>query len=294
MLSYEIVSTGWGHHRILIVDDNATNRTLIVSLLKSRGCRYETANDGLTALALLREAIEQADPFHIALLDQQMPGMDGMELGRRIKNDPELAATIIVMVTSVGKRGDAAILEQIGFAGYLSKPVRQLQLYDCLTIVMERAATKTDKTKSGIVTRHTVAESSPRNARILIAEDDIINQKVAQKMLTNLGYQTDVAANGIEVIRALEIIKYDLVLMDCQMPEMDGYEATAMIRSAHSNVINHAVPIVAMTANAIQGDQEECIAAGMNDYLAKPVTKLKLAEVLEKWLERPQRSQILA
>jgi CheY-like chemotaxis protein/HPt (histidine-containing phosphotransfer) domain-containing protein len=273
--------------KVLVVDDNATNRMLMITLLNHWGCRYETAVDGDTALALLREAVEHNDPFRIALLDQEMPGMDGNELGRLIKEDPLLAATLLVMVTSLGQRGDAAILEQIGFVGYLAKPVRQSQLYDCMALILGRAnqAAGVANTAIGIVTRHTVAESAKNCARILLAEDNVINQKVAQIMLNKLGYKADVVANGLEAVRALELIDYDLVLMDCQMPEMNGYQATAVIRDQESKVSNHAVPIIAMTANAMIGDREVCLESGMNDYLSKPVKKEELNEALEKWLK---------
>ena len=272
--------------KTLVVDDNATNRMLMITLLNSWGCQYETAGDGETALALLREAAEQNEPFRVALLDQQMPGMDGSELGRLIKSDQLLESTLIVMVTSLGQLGDVAALEQIGFAGYVSKPVRQSQLYDCIALVLGRASQISEVSlQPGIVTRHTVAESAKHGVRILVAEDNIINQKVALALLNNLGFKGDVVANGLEAVRALELINYDLVLMDCLMPEMDGFKATAKIRDPDSNVLNHAVPVIAMTANAMTGDREECIKAGMNDYLAKPVKKVELAGVLDKWLK---------
>jgi len=223
-----------------------------------------------------------------------MPGIDGRELGRRIKTDPLLESTSIIMVTSLGQRGDAAVLEQIGFTGYLAKPVRQSQLYACIALVLERAnqtsqdqtseVSKTSEVSSGIVTRHTVAECAKQGTRILLAEDNIINQKVAQSILGKLGCKADVVANGLEAVRALELIDYDLVLMDCLMPEMNGFEATALIRDLNSKVINHAVPIIAMTAGAMTGDRDECIEAGMNDYLSKPVKKEALAAMLEKWV----------
>jgi PAS domain S-box-containing protein len=264
--------------RILVVDDNATNRDLMAVLLSSWGCRYETIDAAETALMLLREAAQQNNPFRIVLLDQQMPGMDGSELGRRIKADPLLESTLMIMVTSIGQRGDAAALEQIGFVGYLAKPVRQSQLYDCLAIVLARAAGNAPETE--IVTRHTVAESAKHGFRILLADDNVVNQKVAQIQLNKLGFKVDVVANGLEAVRALELIDYALVLMDCQMPEMDGFEATAMIRKTGSKVINHAVPIIAMTANALQGDREQCLAAGMDDYIAKPIDATRLSEIL--------------
>jgi signal transduction histidine kinase/AmiR/NasT family two-component response regulator/HPt (histidine-containing phosphotransfer) domain-containing protein len=288
--------------RILVVNVNATNRILKATMLNSWGCRYETAGDGETALMLLREAAQQNNPFRIALLDQQMPGMSGSELGSRIKADPLLKTTLMIMVTSLGKRGDAAALEQIGFAGYLAKPVRQSQLYDCIALVLERAnqasevleTSEVSKIARGIITRHTVAESVNHVAQILLADDNAINQKVAQALLNKLGYKADIVANGQEAVRALELINYDLVLMDCLMPEMDGFEATALIRNSGSKVLNHAVPIIAMTANAMIGDREQCLEAGMDDYLAKPVKKDELAEVLEKWLKPGDHKEVPA
>ena len=269
--------------RILVVDDNETNRKLMDALLNGWGFRHESASDGEEALKLLYEAAEQNDLFSVALLDQMMPGMDGSELGRRIKADPLLKSTLMVMVTSLARRGDASILEQIGFSGYLTKPVRKSQLYDCLALVLGRAAGNLPDT--GIVTRHTVAEAAERGARILLAEDNIISQKVAQSTLIKLGCKADVVANGLEAIRALEMIDYDLVLMDCNMPEMDGFEATAVIRDPKSKVLNHKVLVIAMTANAMKGDREQCIEAGMDDYLSKPVKKADLAGILEKWMK---------
>jgi CheY-like chemotaxis protein len=252
------------------------------SLLNQWGCRNEVAADGEAGLALLLEAAQKGDPFQIALLDHEMPGMDGLELGRRIKSNPVLESTLMVMVTSLAQRGDVAVLEQIGFAGYLAKPVRQSLLHDCIALVLGRTH-QTSEVSKGIITRHTVAESGSQSARILLAEDNVINQKVAQQMLKTLGYKADVVADGREAVRALKMIDYDLVLMDCQMPEMNGFEATIAIRDPASNVRNRKVPIIAMTANAMKGDRELCIAAGMDDYLSKPVKKDELSLILEKW-----------
>ena len=275
--------------RFLVVDDNATNRRLLTTLLSKWGCRHEMAEDAHTALSLLHKAAQDQDPFRIALIDQMMPEMDGRELGRRIKTDPVLGKTMMIMLTSLGQRGDANALARIGFAGYLAKPIRQSQLHDCITLVMARALepeTAGDATEDtrGIVTRHTVAESIRHGVRILLAEDNIINQKVAQNILNRLGYKADVVADGKEAIKALELINYDLVLMDCQMPHMDGFEATSIIRDASSRVCNHQVPIVALTANAMKGDKEKCLASGMDDYLSKPVKKENMSDVLVKWL----------
>jgi PAS domain S-box-containing protein len=280
--------------RILVVDDNATNRKLMTTLLTQWGCHYEAAIDGNEGLALLHKAVLEGDPFKVALLDHEMPGMDGQELGRRIKADPLLESTLMVMVTSIGQRGDAAILEQIGFDGYLAKPVRQSQLRDCISLVLARkvAIPGTPHQPQGIVTRYTVAECAERGIRILLAEDNIINQKVAQNMLNKIGCKADVVANGLEAVQALELINYDLVLMDCLMPEMDGFEATQAIRDKESKVINRSVPIIAMTANSMQGDREKCIESGMDDYLSKPVHKEELAAIIDKWSGRDNVSKI--
>ena len=271
--------------RILVVDANAANRKLMSTFLKGWGCRFETACDGETSLRLMGEAAAHNDPFSIVILELMMPGMDGLDLARRIKADPLLESTLMIMVKSPGKRGDAAVLKQIGFSGYLTKPIRQSQLYNCIVLVLERTHQSLEASSS-IITRHTVAECIKHGARILLAEDNIISQKVAQVMLNKLGYKADVVANGKEAVRALELINYDLVLMDCQMPVMNGFEATAMVRDPDSKALNTAVPIIAMTANAMAGDRDECIEAGMNDYLSKPVKNGELSEVLEKWLYR--------
>ena len=287
--------------RVLVVDGNATNRTLMTSLLNSWGCRCGSASDSDTALLLLREAVEKRDPFRIVLLDQMLPGIDGLETGRRIKADSLLQSTLMIMVKSLGQHSIAAVLEQVGFTGYLTKPVRQSQLYDCIVLVLNQANQSIpnqppdiSSAAQGIATCHTTPEISQPAYRILLAEDNIINQKVAQGLLSKLGYQADVVSNGLEAVTALTETHYDLVLMDCQMPEMGGFEATSLIRDITSPVLNHLVPIVAMTANAMTKDREECLKAGMNDYLSKPVKRGELAKVFAKWLpvhEEPSRSE---
>ncbi len=275
--------------KILVVDDNATNRMLLITLLNTWGCRYETATDGDTALALLREAAQQGEPYRIALLEQELRGMSGQDLGHCIKSDPVLKSTLLIMVTSLGQRGDAALLEKIGFEGYLAKPVRQSQLHECIALILGRSEGAVPA--GGIVTRHTVAESIRHGVRILLVEDNLINQKVAHAVLKKLGYTSDIAANGLEAVRALELNRYDLVLMDCQMPEMDGFEATAVIRNPASKVLDHSVPIIAVTANAMKGDRDQCIRAGMDDYLTKPLKKEDVSAVLLKWFNK--RSDVL-
>ena len=274
--------------RVLIVDDNATNREILVTRLSAWGMRPEEAPDGPTGLQSIYRALdEENDPFRLAILDMQMPGMDGEALGRAIHADPRISGTRLVMLTSLGARGDAKSFADLGFSAYLNKPVRHQELRGVLSLAL-KAPLGARTSAQPIVTRHTVRESLPRftnrKARILLAEDNITNQQVALGMLKKLGMTADSVANGREAIDALKMLPYDLVLMDVQMPDMDGLEATRHIRTHRASVHNHDIPIIAMTAHAMQGDKERCLAAGMDDYVAKPISFQALADALEKWL----------
>ena len=273
--------------RVLIVDDNATNRKILSHQLSSWGMIHQESDSGARALEMLRSAAAQGEPYDLAILDLMMPGMDGFELARRIKSDPRLAATRLVMLTSYGQRGDATNAREAGVAAYLTKPIRQSQLFDCLTNVVSQPSVEPGKEPAPLekpaqlITRHVLKETTTMtNKLILLAEDNIVNQKVAVRQLQKLGYRADAVANGREAVEALERIPYDVVLMDCQMPEMDGYEATAEIRRREGQT-KHTM-IVAMTANALQGDREKCMAAGMDDYISKPVKPEGLAQVLQR------------
>jgi len=265
----------------LIVDDNATNRLLLNMLLQSWGCTFETVSDGASALETLQAAQR---PFDFALLDMHMPNMDGEELGRRIKAHPVFAPVPLVMITSLSERGSAERLKQIGFAGALTKPIKQAQLYQCLALILGHPEAAPEHRSSRFIIGAGLPESRSRKARILLAEDNVTNQKVALGILEKLGYRADAVANGSEVLKSLETMPYALVLMDCQMPEMDGYEATRLIRDPASKVRAHDIPVIAMTAYAMQGDRERCLAAGMDDYISKPVQPKELAEAIERWL----------
>ncbi len=266
---------------VLVVDDNTTNREVLMAQLAAWSVRAEEAPDGPKALQALHLARDAGDPIQMAIVDMQMPGMDGATLARIIKADETLRDTRLVLFSSLGQRGDARIMEEIGFSAYLTKPVRQSELFDCLSAVLAGAANS-----QPIVTRHTVREMRRGTVRILLAEDNITNQQVAIGILKKLGLRADAVANGAEALKALEILPYDLVLMDVQMPEMDGLEATRYIRSSQSKVLSHHIPVIAMTAHAMQGDREKCLEAGMNDYVSKPVSPKVLAETLERWLPR--------
>ena len=268
---------------ILVVDDNETNRFLMERLLNSWHCRNAEAPEAKTALEKLRAALAEEDPFHIAILDMQMPGMDGEELGQAIKKDEQLQETQLVMMTSMGMRGDAAHLKEIGFSAYLTKPVKTSDLYNCLATITGGSTHLEKLRPRSLVTRHTVSEDRKRKMRVLLAEDNITNQIIALKILEKLGYRADGVANGLEAVEALKNVPYDLVLMDIQMPEMDGYEATAAIRT-YEGETQHT-PIIAMTAHAMKGDRERCLEAGMDDYVSKPVDSEKLMAAIARQIQ---------
>lgn len=265
--------------KILVVDDNYTNRVLLEQLLLKWQAESTVVESGEIALEKLTEAAEQGTPYHIAILDMQMPYMDGVQLGKAIKNDNKLSSTRLVMLTSQGQRGDVNKLKSIGFNGYLNKPVDQSILYNTLIKI---AGISTEENE---LTTSLSAQKVPQfNARVLVVEDNAINQKVAQGLLRKFGVQVEIAANGEEAIETLRNIPFDIVFMDCQMPVMDGYEATKLIRLKDSKVLNNKVPIVAMTANSMQGDQDKCISVGMDDFISKPINPNKVQEALGRWL----------
>ncbi len=277
--------------RVLIVDDDEVSRRVLAEQISSWGVRadaWASAEEGLTAL---RRAHADGQPYQIAILDYQMPAVDGEMLGRDIKSDPALKDTVLVMLSSLGQVSDEERISQAGFAAYMLKPVRQSMLMD--TLVTAWAANK-EGLSTGLITRYTLAKAGaasadlpattdqPVRARVLVAEDNIVNQKVAQRLLEKLGCQVQVVANGKEAVEILEMVPFDLVFMDCQMPEMDGYEATAEIRRRESDSTKH-IPIVAFTAHTMRGDRERCLEAGMDDYIPKPVKAADLKRVLQKW-----------
>ncbi len=268
--------------RILVVDDNATNREILVLRLGAWGMRPVEADDGLAGLQALAGGQAEKDPFEIVLVDMHMPGMDGADFCRAVKADVRFTDVPLVLLTSVGFRGEARRVRELGFSGYLTKPVSHSDLFDVLNQVMIGR----NVTPKPLVTRHSTRElkrlKNVTGARILLVEDNITNRQVALGILEKLGLQTDTAENGLEALKALETIPYDLVLMDIQMPEMDGLTATRKIRSANMEIRN--LPIIAMTAHALSGDRERFLEAGMNDYLAKPISPQGLADVLSRWL----------
>jgi len=301
--------------RVLIVDDNPTNQKIVEHYVNAWEMVSMSVSDGPSALQVLRQAAVAGQSFDLALLDMQMPGMDGLTLAQTIQEDPALALVKLVMLTSLGRRGDAEKAKQAGVAAYLTKPIRQVVLFNSLSMLM-RSEGKSEA--SQLVTRHTVKEALRRDtAHILLAEDNLVNQKVAVRMLERLGFRPDVVKNGHEAVHAWEQGTYHLILMDCQMPEMDGFEATREIRkrealsvkreatnkedseapsqqrdTLHASRFTLHIPIIAMTANAMKGDRENCLDAGMDDYVAKPVKSEILEDVILRWLPEPSTNMI--
>jgi two-component system sensor histidine kinase/response regulator len=221
----------------------------------------------------------------------QISATDGESLGRAIKADPALAGSHLVMMSSFGRRGDAKRLKDIGFSAYLTKPVKQSQLYDCLAMVLGGEHAAVHAPDAALVTRHTLHEARRSRVRILLAEDNATNRQVALGILKNLGFKADTAADGREVLQALAKIPYDIVFMDVQMPEMDGFEATRAIRSGKAGALNPRIPIIAMTAHALKGDRGRCLEAGMDDYISKPIAPQALADALEKWVDKGEEQR---
>lgn len=267
--------------RILIVDDNEANRKILVKMVGGFGCDVAAAASGSEAISLLKESAKTGRPFTIVLLDMQMPGMDGEHTSIIIKNTPELKDIHIIVITSLGFRGDFIHLKEIGCDAYLTKPVKQSLLLDAISAVMTgRSRGGQQKKGAPVITRHTLLERRLQGISILLAEDNPVNQKMVSVLLGKAGYSVDVAENGRIAIAKVLSKDYDLIFMDLQMPEMDGIEATRQIRSQEGE--KH-LPIVAMTAHALKGDRERCMAAGMDDYIAKPVNPSDLFAMINKW-----------
>jgi two-component system, sensor histidine kinase and response regulator len=260
---------------VAIVDDNQTNRTILERYLRSWGMRELSFDNGRDALQEMRRSARADDPLEVAVIDMMMPGMDGAALAAEIRSDPLLKNLVVILLTSAGH----AAVPVPGVDVELVKPVRPSQLFDALHSQLAAKAAaegEEDEMDPG------PSDPTRRWARILIVEDNAANLKVAVRMVERLGYRADAAGNGTEAIGMLDRVRYDAVLMDCQMPELDGYEATRMIRKAERGA--RRVPIIAMTAAALAGDRERCLSAGMDDYISKPVKLHVVAAVLERWL----------
>ncbi|GMV60005.1 MAG: hypothetical protein AMXMBFR72_30980 [Betaproteobacteria bacterium] len=261
--------------RVIVVEDNPTNRSILESQLRLLAIDCATAENGMQALELLRAAARAGTPFDVAVIDMKMPIMDGLTLARTMRADPLLASVRQLMLTSLVGDNEARMAQQAGIEGYLAKPVRQQELVDSLARLLDAAPRRADAR----------AATTLQGLRVLLVEDNAVNQEVARVMLEDLGCSVRLAANGQQALDALAQEKFDLVLMDCQMPEMDGFEALRRFRDPHGArrwAATRATPVVALTANALAGDEERCRAAGFDDYLAKPFRQQQLAELIAR------------
>ena len=261
--------------RALIVDDNLTNRKLLISTLTRWGVQTMAVEGGSPALEELRNAKNSGLPYSLILVDGQMPEMDGFMLAGIIRKDPQPIPGTIMMLTSAGQMGDGARCRELGISAYLVKPIRQRELFDAILTALNRKPEETNQ----LVTRHSLREERTR-LRVLLAEDNAINQRLAVRLLEKRGYLVHVSGTGTEALRELERETYDLVLMDIQMPEMNGFEATVAIREKEKNTGGH-IPIIAMTANALKCDEEACLAAGMDGYVSKPIRTQEMFNTIE-------------
>ncbi|MFO0720774.1 MAG: response regulator [Nitrospira sp.] len=274
--------------RILVVDPNNRMRKVLQEDLAAKGLQCSSAGNAGEAVDLAQAAAAMQKPFDLALIELHLPDKDGFETAALLKQNPATSAMRLVILTTVGRRGDGTTARQLGIDAYLTKPLRQTQLLECFCQLLDVAQpdVASDTASTGtppLITRHTLSQTpTTSTTRLLLAEDNPVNQKVACKMLEKLGYRVDVASNGQEAVAAHERMRYPLIFMDCQMPEIDGFEATALIRKMEGKSAH--TPIVAMTANAMQGDRERCLEAGMDDYVAKPVRPKDLQTVLDTWL----------
>ena len=279
--------------RVCIVDDNAASRRILEHYAHEWGLHCVSTSDGSQALTMLRDAAARGAAYEIVILDLFMSGMDGFELARSIRGEPALAPTRLLLLASVGMRGQAERAKEAEIDAYLTKPVHRAHLYECLSALVDmpdKSAAEgcenglRSRSHDVLLTRHVLKEvAGASKMRILVADDNIVNQKVAACQLERLGYRTDVVANGLEAVEAVSRIDYALVLMDCQMPELDGFEATAAIRREERHRKRRRIPIIALTASAGKDDQQKCFEAGMDAFLSKPVKKEELSVAIKKW-----------
>ena len=269
---------------VLIVDDNATNRLVLREMTFSWGLVPTEVADGEGALVKMKKAFESGKPYRLLLVDTQMPGMDGFELTKRVKQNPYGIDVDIILLTSLGQKGDAARCKELGISGYLVKPVKQSELFDAIMVAIGQPTGE----KTSVITESAVRKAR-RRLNILLAEDNPVNQKVAAKILEKRGHRVVVAPNGKKAIEALNKESFDLILMDIQMPEMDGIAATRKIRNSKSEIRN--LPIVAMTAHAMNGDRERYLEAGMDGYVVKPIIAKDLFMVVENLANQDKKKE---
>ncbi|MCX7048919.1 MAG: response regulator [Candidatus Sumerlaeota bacterium] len=277
-------------NRVLVVADSASSRQALSASLLTWGCRCHDASDVNRAVHALRLAQAMSDPFHAVIIDLATPGEDAERLAFTIKDAPALRDTRLIIIGMPAKRLDPAHIKERGVAAYMTKPFKQSYLHETLAIALGKKIAVKASPEPAFLASFAELGGTSGYGRILLVEDHDVNQFVAMNLLKKFGFRADVASNGLEAVKALESLPYNLVLMDVQMPEMDGYEATRVIRDPKSQVRNHEIPIIAMTANAMQGDRERCLEAGMNDYLSKPIIPHELRAKIEQWIVKIPRT----
>ena len=278
--------------RVLIIDDNQTNREILEHQTASWNMISTSVGSGLEGLTALRLARSNGHPFELIILDMQMPDMDGLEVARTIKDDATLANVRIIMLTSMGLHGDSQAMNEIGIAIYLTKPVRKSDLHASLLALVDQNQDSEEDENLKLAGQQKKSEKQRQLKKsILVAEDNTTNQDVIVFMLRSFGCEVDVASNGRDAVARVTEKSYDLILMDCQMPLMDGYQATTVIRQMEGDGLVDKTPIIALTANALEGDKEKCLAAGMDDYVSKPFKLEKLGTILETWCHNTPLSQ---
>jgi CheY-like chemotaxis protein len=271
--------------RVLVVDDVESNRTIVQHYLTAWQMKADSVDNGLQAIAAIREAARNGRPYRMVVLDYGMEGMNGIDVARIIKWDPKLASTPVIMLTSYDERNDVRAAKDAGVLAYLTKPARKLHLRKAVLGALASSPVRRDNERSP---NEEKAEVWPASAKLLLVEDNCDNQKLAVRLLQKHGFRCDIASNGIEALARVAAETYPLILMDCQMPEMDGFEATAAIRKRESPQLR--IAIVAMTAHALAGDRERCLAAGMDDYLSKPINEAELVNIIKRWLAAGERA----
>ena len=270
---------------ILIADSQPAYRSMLANLLDNIGCHHLEVSDGQTALSMIRDTLNTNQPIDLVLIDMHLSKIDGIKLGKIIKSDPKIRHIPMIMITFVGQRGDISMLQDIGFAAYLNKPVKQGLLHKSLQKIFHSNLSNTKSSKSdNIITKFSITEEETQQSHILLVEDSEMNKRLASVYLNKMGYLVDIASDGKEALAKLVDNNYDLVLMDVQMPVMNGIDATKMIRCGKDSKIDHKVPIIALTANAMSQDRQICLNAGMNDYLSKPFKPEELQAIIEKYL----------
>ena len=270
--------------RILLVSRNSAVTPTLASYFEVWGCRFDAVSDADEALCTLNEGAESKRPFDLVLVVMQLPAIDGAAIGQRIMAEDAPGQPPMILLTAQGMRGEAARMKAIGYAAYLTLPVRRSQLLECLVMVLGAGQAEPASRLAPLITRHLISDARKKRSRILLVEDNSVNRMLALHLLKKFGFQADAVTDGKAALAHLNAHPCDLVLMDIQMPEMDGFETTRAIRKGGAEIRDRHIPIIAMTAHAMEGDRERCLEAGMDDYISKPISPEQLFDAITRHL----------